>query len=164
MVKKNVKLTIDEDLLERAKQDIPNLSQWVEECLKAYFGYGDYPVKCLIEMEDNLRTVKRCLLEIHMQTNAKKIERELKEMQSEQINLPWRRFWYPYQEQYDDQKFNDKALHDLSDATGKDEAELKRMAETLFWTHKSIVNPIETFDEAWKLYKEEEEEYWEDYE
>lgn len=163
MVKEPVNLSIDKELLQRAKENIPNLSKFIEGCLKSYFGYVDYPIN-LIDIEDDFKKIDEIIMDIHIKTEAKKVQRHLNEVMSERINLPWRRFWYPYQEQYDDQNFGDKALQDLSDATGKDEAELKRMAETLFWTHKSIVNPIETFDEAWKLYKEEEEEYWEDYE
>ena len=37
MVKKDLKLTIEEPLLKKAKREIPNLSQFVEKMFKAYF-------------------------------------------------------------------------------------------------------------------------------
>ena len=46
MTKKTIGLSIDENILQKAKKEIPNLSEFLEECLKHYFGYanGTFPV------------------------------------------------------------------------------------------------------------------------
>ena len=41
MTKKDLKITIEEEILQKAKNHIPNLSGFVEECLKHYLGYAD---------------------------------------------------------------------------------------------------------------------------
>ena len=41
MSKKDLKITIDEKVLENGKNAIPNLSAFFEECLKHYLGYAD---------------------------------------------------------------------------------------------------------------------------
>ena len=41
MSKKDLKITIDEKVLEKGKNAIPNLSAFFEECLKHYLGYAD---------------------------------------------------------------------------------------------------------------------------
>ena len=45
-MKKQLVLTIDEIVLKKAKENIPNLSNFIEECLKHYLGLntGEYPV------------------------------------------------------------------------------------------------------------------------
>ena len=41
MTKERVNISIDSEILIKAKKHIPNLSGFVEECLKHYFGYAD---------------------------------------------------------------------------------------------------------------------------
>ena len=45
-MKKQLVITIDEIVLKKAKENIPNLSKFIEECLKHYLGLntGEYPV------------------------------------------------------------------------------------------------------------------------
>ena len=47
MSKKQLILTIDEEVIEKAKKHIPNISGFVEECLKHHLGLADgtYPVE-----------------------------------------------------------------------------------------------------------------------
>ena len=54
MSKKSLKISIEEEVLEKAKKHIPNLSGFVEECLKHYFGYADgiFPIGNINEITD----------------------------------------------------------------------------------------------------------------
>ena len=56
MTKKDLKLTIEENILEKAKKTIPNLSEFFEECLKYYLGEanGMYPIIKDQEILDNI--------------------------------------------------------------------------------------------------------------
>ena len=56
MSKKSLKISIEEEVLEKAKKHIPNLSGFVEECLKHYFGYADgiFPIGNVNEITDKI--------------------------------------------------------------------------------------------------------------
>ena len=56
MSKKRLELSIEKDILEKAKKHIPNLSGFVEECLKHYFGYADgiFPIGNVNEITDKI--------------------------------------------------------------------------------------------------------------
>ena len=41
MTKERVNISIDKDLMEKARKQIPNLSAFIEECLKYYLGLED---------------------------------------------------------------------------------------------------------------------------
>ena len=73
MTKKSLKISIEEDILEKAKRDIPNLSGFVEECLKHYFGYaeGTIPVGDINEITDKIGKLNVELFLINQNYNAK---------------------------------------------------------------------------------------------
>ena len=56
MSKKRVELSIEKDILEKAKKHIPNLSAFFEECLKHYFGYADgiFPIGNVNEITEKI--------------------------------------------------------------------------------------------------------------
>ena len=56
MTKERVNISIDSELLIKAKKHIPNLSGFIEECLKHYFGYADgiFPIGNVNEITDKI--------------------------------------------------------------------------------------------------------------
>lgn len=63
MVKKVTTISIDEDILRQAKKEVPNISIFVEDCLKAYLGFNNSNVKSI---DENLQTIRDCLLSIEL--------------------------------------------------------------------------------------------------
>ena len=56
MSKKSLKISIDEEILEKAKKHMPNLSAFFEECLIHYFGYADgiFPIGNVNEITEKI--------------------------------------------------------------------------------------------------------------
>ena len=65
MTKKQLILTIEEDIVEKAKKHIPNISAFVEECMKQYMGIGNNltPTSKMHELVD---TISKCHLELYL--------------------------------------------------------------------------------------------------
>ena len=95
MGKKTVGVTIDEHLLKKAKEQIPNLSAFVEYCIKNYLG----EIKGLVatgKQQELIDTIKKCQLELYLLNERNKIEENMKEVEIEEINATWRKLYKEY--------------------------------------------------------------------
>ena len=95
MGKKTVGVTIDEHLLKKAKEQIPNLSAFVEYCIKNYLG----EIKGLVatgKQQELIDTIKKCQLELYLLNERNKIEENMKEVEIEEINVTWRKLYKEY--------------------------------------------------------------------
>ena len=63
MVKKVTTVSIDENILRMAKKELPNISVFVEDCLKAYLGYNNTQIKTI---DENLSIIQNALLNIQI--------------------------------------------------------------------------------------------------
>ena len=92
MSKKSLKISIEEEVLEKAKKHIPNLSGFVEECLKHYFGYADgiFPIGNVNEITDKIGRLQVELFLINQNYNA---EESRKNAENEERNKAWRFLW-----------------------------------------------------------------------
>jgi len=88
-------VTIDEDLIEKAKNQIPNISAFVEYCLKNYLG----EIEGLIptwKQQELIDTIKKCQLELYLMNEKKNIDENMKKSQLEEINIVWRKLYKDY--------------------------------------------------------------------
>ena len=71
MTKERVNISIDSEILIKAKKHIPNLSGFVEECLKHYFGYADgiFPIGNVNEITDKIGKLQVELFLINQNLN-----------------------------------------------------------------------------------------------
>ena len=97
MTKKRVELSIEENLLQQAKKSIPNLSRFVEECLKNYLGEtsGTYPVA---DIQDLIDAIGKCQLRIQLLNERNKIEENIEKAKKDEILLAWRRIYAEYRD------------------------------------------------------------------
>ena len=88
MSKKSLKISIEEEVLEKAKKHIPNLSGFVEECLKHYFGYADgiFPIGNVNEITDKIGRLQVELFLINQNYDA---EESRKNAENEERNKAW---------------------------------------------------------------------------
>ena len=95
MTKKTLKLSIDEDVLEIAKKQIPNLSEFFEECLKHYFGYanGTFPVGNINEINDKIGRLQVELFLINQNYN---VEESMERAENFEKDKAWRFLWNDY--------------------------------------------------------------------
>lgn len=95
MAKKTLGITIEGDLLEKAKNQIPNISEFVEYCLKNYLG----EIEGLIptwKQQELIDTIKKCQLELYLMNEKNNIEENMKKAQLEEINIVWRKLYKDY--------------------------------------------------------------------
>lgn len=95
MTKKDVTLSIEENLLKNAKKQIPNLSAFFEECLKNYMGMvnGLYPTAKYKEMLDEIGRIQT---KLYLMNQNFDFEKAQKEIEDEKLNKALRGVWFEY--------------------------------------------------------------------
>ena len=95
MTKKKVALSVDNEILKIAKNEIPNLSVFFEECLRSYLGIGNgiYPSA---EASDLIQTISKSQAKLHILNERNKVEEKIVKIQNEKLNRIWRLIWNDY--------------------------------------------------------------------
>ena len=153
MTKKDLKITIEENILEKGRKAIPNLSEFFEECLKHYLGLSDgmYPIVNDQEILDNIGKLQAKLF-INRQNFD--LQESIRNIESEEKNKTWRFLWNEYRRTLRmDEKLLKKAIEEL----GKNEEELE---DILDWTYITN-NQVDTnyWEDVLKKYEENKDEF-----
>ena len=127
-MKHKVTFSIDSDVLEKAKKNIPNLSGFVEECLKNYLGEGKHQVPTN-RMHELVTTISKCQLELHIMNEKAKIEEHNEEVEKNKINYAWRQLYAEYR---DTRTINQDKLEHAVNVLSVPEDELVDIIEVLF--------------------------------
>ena len=136
-MKKQLILTIDEEVIEKAKNTIPNISGFVEECLKQYLGIGNnlLPTSKIHEL---VETIGKSQLEIHLITERGNIEEAKKQAAEDEIRIAWMKLYAEYRDQ---RVINQDKLKHASEILNVPEEELIDIVEVCFaYSRNSDVN------------------------
>ena len=127
-MKKQLVITIDEIVLKKAKENIPNLSKFIEECLKHYLGLnsGEYPVHNAKEL---LNKISEYQLELHLLNEENKLNDNIEKAKQELIGSTWRRLYATYR---DTKNVPKKQLDEAEKILGVPSSELKDILELCF--------------------------------
>ena len=127
-MKKQLVLTIDEIVIKKAKENIPNLSNFIEECLKHYLGLnaGEYPVH---NAKDLLNKISECQLELHLLNEENKLNDNIEKAKQELIGSTWRILYATYR---DTKNVPKKQLEEAEKILGVPSSELKDILELCF--------------------------------
>ena len=95
MTKERVNISIDTELMEKARKEIPNLSGFVEECLSHYFGYADgtFPIGNINDITDKIGKLQVDLFLINQNYD---METAMKEAENFEKDKAWRFLWNDY--------------------------------------------------------------------
>lgn len=93
--KKITTIHIDEAILNKAKKEIDNISNFVEECLKAYLGLDDTKFN-ISSIDNELETMKQANLNIHLLSGKDEIEKSNQKISDQEINDAWIKIWREY--------------------------------------------------------------------
>lgn len=147
MTKKVIKLSIDEDIIEIAKKQIPNISGFVEECLRNYLGIGEYLIPVYKQQELN-ETIAKCQLELFLMNEKSKITNREEKMKEHEINQAWRPLWAEYRDsrKYTQAKF-DHAVKVLNVPADELEDILDVLYVEKYDTHVEPMNWLEVYNE-----------------
>ena len=114
MSKKRQDFTIDEEVLENAKKHIPNLSNFVEECLKHYLGYanGTMPIVSDLDILDEIGKLQVKLFILNENFDAEEGRKQAEEFEKDKA---WRFLWNDYRIRLvPDELLMNKAVEELS--------------------------------------------------
>lgn len=128
MTKKQLILTIDEEVIEKAKKHIPNISGFVEECLKQYLGIGNNLIP-VSKMHENVETIGKCQLELYLMNERGNIEESKEKAAKQEINLAWRRLYTTYR---DTKIIDEHLLQNASETLKVDKLELTDIVEVCY--------------------------------
>jgi len=152
MSKKSLKISIEEEVLEKAKKHIPNLSGFVEECLKHYFGYADgiFPIGNVNEITDKIGRLQVELFLINQNYDA---EESRKNAENEERDKSWRFLWNDFKPSLiPDETLLEKAIEVL----GINGEELE---DILDWVYITDINVnTNSWQEVLKAYTENKDE------
>ena len=97
-MKKDLKITIEESVLKRAKNEIPNLSGFFENCLKYYLGIEQvlYPIN---DAQEILDKIKELQLQLFLLNEQGLSEEKLAEEHQEKIDKVWRDLYLKYRDE-----------------------------------------------------------------
>ena len=128
MTKKQLILTIDEDIVKKAKETIPNIRGFVEECLKQYLGIGNNLIPTS-KMKELVDTISKSQLELYLMNERGNIEEAKEKAAQQEINLAWRRLFTFYR---DTRKIDDLLLKEASNVLEVPTDELADIVEVCF--------------------------------
>lgn len=152
MSKKSLKISIEEEVLEKAKKHIPNLSGFVEECLKHYFGYADgiFPIGNVNEITEKIGRLQVELFLINQNYDA---EESRKNAENEERDKAWRFLWNDFKPSLiPDETLLEKAIEVL----GINGEELEDILDWVYITDIKV--DTNSWQEVLKSYNENKDE------
>ena len=148
MTKERVNISIDSEILIKAKKHIPNLSGFVEECLKHYFGYADgiFPIGNVNEITDKIGKLQVELFLINQNYDA---EESRKNAENEERDKTWRFLWNDFRPTLiPDETLLEKAIETL-------EMNKEELEDILDWVYITDVKvDTNSWQEVLKAYNE----------
>lgn len=96
-MKKQLILTIDEEVINKAKKTIPNISGFVEECLKQYLGIGNHLIPTS-KMNELVEGISKNQLELYLMNERGHIEEAQEKAAKQEINIAWRQLYTEYRD------------------------------------------------------------------
>ena len=127
-MKKQLILTIDEEVVEKAKKQIPNISAFVEECIKNYLGIGNGLINTSNIHELN-ETISKCQLELYLMNERGNIKEAKEKAAKQEINLAWRKLYATYR---DTRTIDETLLNNASEILKVDKVELSDIVEVCY--------------------------------
>lgn len=95
MAKKVTTIRVDGELLDLARKEIPNLSYFIEECLRAYFGMKTETFN-ISDIQNELDKIKQSSLNIHILSRIEHTANVEIEKDKEKKNSAWLKLWGSY--------------------------------------------------------------------
>ena len=147
-MKKQLILTIEEEVVDKAKQTIPNISGFVEECLKQYLGIGNNLI-LTSKMNELVETISKCQLELYLMNERGNIEEAKKKAEQEEINIAWRRLYTTYRDQ---RVINQDYLKHASEILNVPGEELRDIVEVCYAFSRNDKIDVTSWSEVYEQY------------
>ena len=128
MTKEKATISLDSEVLEKARKQIPNLSGFLEECLKNFLGIGNGLINTSNIHELN-ETISKCQLELYLMNERGNIKEAKEKAAKQEINLAWRKLYATYR---DTRTIDETLLNNASEILKVDKVELSDIVEVCY--------------------------------
>ena len=151
-MKKKITVSIDEEILEKAKKQMPNISEFFNECLKQYLGLADgiYPTA---KANDIIETISKSQAELHILNESINVHERMKLIENEQINRPFRALWNDYRRRL---TLNHELLQDVLKVVNVDEETMEDILDFAYVNQESLGLNF-SWETVYEKYQQEEE-------
>ena len=147
-MKKQLILTIDEEVVEKAKKQIPNISGFVENCLKQYLGIGNNLIQTS-KMQELVEGISKNQLELYLMNERGNIKEAQEKAAKQEINLAWRHLYTTYR---DTRTIDPAKLKHASETLGVSEEELTDIVEVCFVFSRGDGVDVTEWSEVYEKY------------
>ena len=129
MTKEAIKLSIESDVLEKAKKQIPNMSNFFEKCLLAYLGMDTKSLFYTNDAQEAIDTIRNAQTALYLMTERNKIEENIKQAAEDEIRIAWMKLYAEYR---DTRTINQDKLKHASKVLNVPEEELIDIVEVCY--------------------------------
>ena len=150
-MKERTNISIDKELLDLAKEHIPNISGFFEGCLRAYFQFTtENDEQRGEELRKNWEDFHRAKLNIHLLMNVDYENKHIEKMHEENKTNAWLGIWgdYKFTEKYQPHK-----MEEACKILNLTEEELKAVMESCIFEYAKDKTKAYIFDN-WKYIEE----------
>lgn len=147
MTKKNLTLTIEENLLDKGKKHIPNLSRFFEEVLIHYLGYGEEVKFKVLDAEKELDKIREAQLNLFLLARDTNIDAKKREHEVKEIDKKWRVMVNEY---IDTLTYDVDAIGELSKLSEASSKTIEDMLDYCFMHQEDSFNEFYTTMEMMK--------------
>ena len=150
MTKEKATISLDSEVLDKARKQIPNLSGFLEECLKQYLGIGNNltPTSKMYELVEN---ISKSQLELYLMNERSNIEEAQQKAAKDEINLAWRKLYATYR---DTRTIEPRLLENAVKVLGVSSEELIDIVEVLFAFRNTVDIDVTEWTEVYNEYGE----------
>ena len=152
MTKEKATISLDSEVLEKARKQIPNLSGFIENCLRNYLGIGNGLVNTSNIHELN-ETISKCQLELYLMNERGNIAEAKEKAEKQEINLAWRHLYTEYR---DTRTINQDKLKHAVEVLGVTSEELTDIVEVCYVFSRNSDIDVTEWSEVYKEYGGEE--------
>ena len=128
MTKEKATISLDSEVLDKARKQIPNLSGFIEECLKQYLGIGNNLIPTS-KMHQLVETISKSQLELYLMNERSNIDEAKEKAAKQEINIAWRKLYTTYR---DTRKIDETLLNNAVKVLGVSGEELSDIVEVCF--------------------------------
>ena len=148
MTKEKATISLDSEVLEKARKQIPNLSGFIEECLKQYLGIG-FNLIPTSKMNELVETISKSQLELYLMNERGNIEEAKEKAAKQEINLAWRKLYTTYR---DTRTINQDKLQHASEILNVPEEELVDIVEVCYVFSRNDEIDVTEWNEVYEKY------------
>ena len=151
MTKIKATLSIEKEIYEKAKEHLPNISEFVEECLKQYLGLADgiYPTA---NASDIIKNISKSQAELFILNENFDVHERMKLIEDEKLNRPFRALWNDYKRRL---SMNQELMEDALKVLPVDADTLEDILDFAYVNQEEFGINF-TWEEVYEKYQKEE--------